>query len=69
MKPIKLALRKVKCQTKTSGPGSDEPYVVVFAADMSTTPPGALATLYGPWGDVDSGDTPDHAPDPSPASP
>ena len=50
MKPISSRFRRVKCQTKTSGPGSDEPYVVVFAADMSTTPPGALATLYGPWG-------------------
>jgi hypothetical protein len=57
MKPITIALRKVQCQSTTSGPGSDEPYVVVFAADMSTTPPGAQATLYGPWDDVDSGET------------
>jgi len=57
MKPIKIVLRRVHCQTTTSGPGSDEPYVVVFAADMSTTPPGAQATRYGPWADVDSGDS------------
>jgi len=57
MKPITIALKKVQCQQTTSGPGSDEPYVVVFTADMSTTPPGALATVYGPWDDVDSGET------------
>jgi hypothetical protein len=56
--PITIAVTKVRCIEQTDGffLEDDEPYVIVFAADLTTFPPSAEATLYGPWADVDSGD-------------
>ena len=56
--PVTIALQKIKCRIETDEVGSDEPYVLITAVDL-TNPllPNAEVTLYGPWGDVDQGDT------------
>lgn len=56
--PVTIALKKIKCRIETDEVGSDEPYVLVTAVDL-TNPllPNAEVTLYGPWGGVDAGDT------------
>ena len=57
MNPITIAVRKIHCIAGTAGLGADEPYIIVFAANMTQTPPDVEATLYGPWGDVNEGET------------
>lgn len=56
--PVTIALKKIKCRIETDEVGSDEPYVLITAVDL-TNPvlPNAEVTLYGPWGDVDEGET------------
>lgn len=52
--PVTIALTKIKCRIETDEVGSDEPYVLVTAVDLSNPVlPNAEVTLYGPWGDVD----------------
>ncbi|MGH9666078.1 MAG: hypothetical protein ACRD9L_16765, partial [Bryobacteraceae bacterium] len=36
--------------------GSDEPYVLVAAINLTTFPRSLEVTLYGPWSDVDAGE-------------
>jgi hypothetical protein len=56
--PVTIALKKIKCRIETDEVGSDEPYVLVTAVDLSNPLlPNAEVTLYGPWGDVDEGET------------
>lgn len=56
--PVTIALKKIKCRIETDEIGSDEPYVLVTAVDLSNPVlPNAEVTLYGPWGGVDEGDT------------
>ncbi|MDR7335543.1 hypothetical protein [Roseateles asaccharophilus] len=56
--PVTIALTKIKCKIETDEVGSDEPYVLVTAVDLSNPVlPNAEVTLYGPWGGVDQGDT------------
>lgn len=56
--PVTIALTKIKCKIETDEVGSDEPYVLVTAVDLSNPLlPNAEVTLYGPWGDVDEGET------------
>jgi len=56
--PVTIALTKIKCKIETDEVGSDEPYVLVTAVDLSNPLlPNAEVTLYGPWGDVDAGET------------
>lgn len=56
--PVTIALTKIKCKIETDEVGSDEPYVLVTAVDLSNPLlPNAEVTLYGPWGDVDGGET------------
>lgn len=56
--PVTIALRKIRCLIETDEVGSDEPYVLVTAVDLSNPVlPNAEVTMYGPWGDVDKGDT------------
>jgi hypothetical protein len=55
-KPIKIAVTKIRCLLETDEVGADEPYVLVVGADLKKTPPNVEATLYGPWGDVDTGE-------------
>lgn len=59
--PLKIALTKVRCLEETNEVGSDEPYVLVFAAQLKQLVPGvtipsAHTTMYGPWSDVDQND-------------
>lgn len=56
--PVTIALSKIKCKIETDEVGADEPYVLVTAVDL-TNPllPNAEVTLYGPWGDVDAGES------------
>ena len=56
--PVTIALKSIKCKIETDEVGSDEPYVLVTAVDL-TNPilPNAEVTLYGPWGDVDEGES------------
>ena len=61
MSRISINLKSFTCYKDTSEWGSDEPYVLVFAASLKSPFPGvnipiAQTVLYGPWGNVDSGD-------------
>jgi hypothetical protein len=55
-KPITIAVKRIKAIEETDEVGRDEPYVLVTAANLANTPPNVEATLYGPWGDVETGD-------------
>ena len=56
--PVTIALKKIKCRIETDEVGSDEPYVLVTAVDLANPLlPNAEVTLYGPWGDVDAGES------------
>jgi len=50
---FEIALSRVDQKEDTAGPGNDEPYVIVFAADLADTGvipvPASLSTLYGPF--------------------
>jgi hypothetical protein len=52
---MKIYLKSIRCYKDTSEFDSDEPYVLVFTARMGLRPE-ARTVLYGPWGDIDSGD-------------
>ncbi|BAT57967.1 hypothetical protein GJW-30_1_00479 [Variibacter gotjawalensis] len=52
---MKIYMKSFKCYRDTSEVDSDEPYVLVFAADRENLK--ANTTLYGRWGNTDSGDT------------
>jgi hypothetical protein len=56
--PVTIAVSKVKCIIETDEVGADEPYVLVTAIDLKSGPLAAVeVTKYGPWADVDAGDT------------
>lgn len=56
--PVTIALTKIKCLIETDEVGSDEPYVLVTAIDLKNFPlPNVEVTKYGPWKEVDKGDT------------
>jgi len=56
--PITIAVTEIKCLDETSElSASDEPYVLVVAADLQPLVPNVEATLYGIWVDVDAGET------------
>ena len=56
--PITIAVSEIKCLVETSeASASDEPYVLVVAADLQSVIPNVEAVLYGPWDDVDAGET------------
>ena len=56
--PIAMTVRKIHCFDTNDVIGSDEPYVLVAGVDLSVVPlPNVEVTLYGPWSDVDSGET------------
>lgn len=56
-KPLTIALHSLKCLDETNELGSDEPYVLVAAADLSGNVPSVEVTSYGHFGDVDTGET------------
>lgn len=49
-------VKHIQCIEENDFMGSDEPYVLVAAIDMTTFPPGLEVTVYGPWSDVDGGE-------------
>jgi hypothetical protein len=56
--PVTIALTKIKCLIETDEVGADEPYVLVTAIDLKNFPlPAVEVTKYGPWKDIDKGDT------------
>jgi len=56
--PVTIALTKIKCRIETDEVGADEPYVLVTAVDLSNPLlPNVEVTRYGPWGDVDEGES------------
>lgn len=56
--PVTIAVKNIKCRIETDEVGADEPYVLVTAIDLKTFPlPTVEVTRYGPWGDVDKGET------------
>ena len=61
MPKVKIMLTKLRCLTETDEVGADEPYVLVFAAQIKkiggvVNIPAAATVRYGPWGDVDKGE-------------
>ncbi len=61
MSKVKIALTKMRCLIETDENGSDEPYVLVFAAKIKNVAgavniPSAITVKYGPWENVDEGD-------------
>jgi hypothetical protein len=62
MPKVKALLTKMRCLEETSEPSaSDEPYVLVFAAQLKSvsglvTIPSAQTVMYGPWESSDEGD-------------
>jgi hypothetical protein len=56
--PITIAVKGIESIEGTSDGNADEPLVLVVAADLTDAPqPGVRATRYGPWGDVETGET------------
>lgn len=63
--PITVTVTKIKCIEESSEVGSDEPYVLVAGIHNPTAPvPNVEVTLYGPWGDIDTGESGGTAPIP-----
>ena len=61
MPNVKIMLTKMRCLRETDEVGSDEPYVLVFAAMIEKVGglvniPSAATTIYGPWNNTDEGD-------------
>jgi hypothetical protein len=54
---LTLAVKSIKSIDDSTELGSDEPYVLVTAADLGSLVPQVEVTLYGPFGDVDKGET------------
>ena len=57
VKPLTIALKCIKCLEETDEVGADEPYVLVVGVDLQKPVPQVEVTNYGPWGDVDQGET------------
>jgi len=60
--PLTISVQSIRCIEETDEVGADEPYVLVFAADLrkkaaGVTVPVAAVELYGPWEDTDKGET------------
>lgn len=55
--PITIALKSIKCLEETNEVGSDEPYVLVTGVNLKQAIPQVEVTRYGPWSDVDTGET------------
>lgn len=55
--PMTIALRSITCLEETDEVGADEPYVLVTIADLGALMPTLDVVLYGPWTDVDKGES------------
>jgi len=54
---IQTYLSGIRCVEETDEVGADEPYVVVTAVDLASRVPAFEVVKYGPWDDVDAGET------------
>jgi hypothetical protein len=54
---LTLAVKSITSIDDSTEASSDEPYVLVVAADLTSFVPAVEVTLYGPWGNVDKGET------------
>lgn len=59
--PFSMTITKIRCLEETNEVGADEPYVLVFVADLTKKAggvivPSAATVRYGPWNDVDQGE-------------
>lgn len=54
---LAIAVQSIKSIDDSTEVGSDEPYVLVTAANLKSLVPQVEVTLYGPWADVDKGET------------
>jgi hypothetical protein len=55
--PISIAVSKIRCRVETDEVGADEPYVLATAVRLQNPISNVEVTLYGPWSDVDKGET------------
>ncbi|MBA3712869.1 MAG: hypothetical protein H0W76_10535 [Pyrinomonadaceae bacterium] len=55
--PVKIAVTHITCEIETDEVGADEPYVLVTGINLKTPIPNVEVTRYGPWKDVDKGET------------
>jgi hypothetical protein len=66
--PLTLTVSKLICKEDTNEPDSDEPYIIVFAANLTNqiikipgggriVIPASRTTLIGPWNDLDAGES------------
>ena len=54
---VSIAVMSIACAKTTKEIDRDEPYVLVTAADVSIPVPRVEVVRYGPWADVQKGDT------------
>jgi uncharacterized protein with LGFP repeats len=54
---IQMYLSGIRCVEETDEVGADEPYVLVTTVDLSSRIPAFDVVRYGPWDDVDAGET------------
>ena len=55
--PVKIAVKSVKCVLDTTEVGAEQPYVLVTGVNLKALVPSVEVTRYGPWTDVDEGET------------
>jgi hypothetical protein len=55
--PVTIAMSSLQSHVETNEVRADEPYILVTAADLSSIPPSVETVLYGPWGNVNAGNT------------
>jgi len=56
-KNVTLAVKSITCIDDSTEVGAEEPYILVTAVDLAPTVPQVEVTRYGPWSDVDKGET------------
>ncbi|HZX96227.1 MAG TPA: hypothetical protein VFE90_17030 [Myxococcales bacterium] len=54
---LTIAVKSIQSLDDSTEWGADEPYVLVTGVDLSQLIPHVEVTLYGPWADVDKGET------------
>lgn len=56
---LKIYLKQIKCNQETNEVGADEPFVLVTAVDLASSAiaPAFDVVKYGPFADVDKGET------------
>lgn len=54
---LTIAVKSITSINDSTEMGADEPYILVTAVHLSGLVPQVEVTQYGPWGDVDKGET------------